>query len=119
MNDKISPYAYPGLRGVQDYMKLRKKSSINEMRIIRRVCEYYEVMPKQLFGSSRKRKFVEPRYMAWYLMRKHTDLTLKTMGNIFDRDHATVLHGLRAIQGWIDNDREMDFKYNALESKLI
>lgn len=39
---------------------------------------------------------VFPRYCAWYLIkRKYNSTVLRSMGEEFNRNHATVLHGLR------------------------
>ena len=33
-----------------------------------------------------------------YLMREHTGLSLIKIGEIFDRDHTTVLHGIKKVE---------------------
>jgi len=32
-----------------------------------------------------------------YMLRMHTRLTQKQIGELFDMDHSTVIHGVRAI----------------------
>ena len=39
--------------------------------------------------------------MAMYLVRKLTNLSLPDIGQEFNRDHATVLHGIRKVEASI------------------
>lgn len=59
--------------------------------IIQACSEHYGVSEEDMISESRKRAFVQARHMAMYLMTKHTGLTLREIGNLFCRDHTTVI----------------------------
>lgn len=50
--------------------------------------------------KSRHRKYasVRARHIAYYVARSVTPYSLLMLGDIFDRDHATVLHGLNKVE---------------------
>lgn len=47
-----------------------------------------------LTSRSQKRDIVDKRAITYNFLRDHTKLTLKKMGSIFGRDHASILNGL-------------------------
>jgi chromosomal replication initiation ATPase DnaA len=44
------------------------------------------------------REMVEARQIMCYALREHCGLTFKTIGRIIDRDHATVIYGIKQVQ---------------------
>ena len=76
---------------------LRTKASI--VRIIKAVAE-----ANGLLSKTRKREIVYQRYYLYYLAKKLVKvnagdkISLTAIGNIFNKDHATILHGLREVE---------------------
>src|SRR5207244_11984992 len=52
-----------------------------------------------LVSKSRSRPLTTARHVAMYLLRELTGLSLIKIGDHFDRDHTTVLHGVKKIEG--------------------
>jgi chromosomal replication initiation ATPase DnaA len=79
----------------------------------------------QLESKSRKREIVEARQIYCYLMRKHTDLSLKAIGaTIGGRDHSTVIHSLDALEDRIFaeealNNKQVILVIEQIENQLI
>lgn len=62
-----------------------------------RVKKY--IVEEQLDLKSRKREKVYPRwYLFKYLREHYKTMSLEWIGNHFNKDHATVIHGLRNYQ---------------------
>jgi chromosomal replication initiator protein len=57
----------------------------------------FRVSIDDLRSRSRKRSVTFPRQMAMYLTRKYTNISLADIGNIYNRDHSTVLYAIKAI----------------------
>ena len=55
------------------------------------VASVYSLEVALLTGKSRKKTVVQPRNLAMCLCRRHTDASYKTIGQVFNRDHATVM----------------------------
>ena len=58
--------------------------------------------------------------MSMYLAHKHTKLTASKIGiYVGNRDHATVLHGIKTIDGRLKVEKELRHDLEELEEKLI
>jgi chromosomal replication initiator protein len=77
---------------------VQKKQQITIGNIIKLVCKYYNLSPKELVSRSRKRSVVRPRQVAIYLARKYTDQPLQAIGKSFNRYHATALHAIGTVE---------------------
>ncbi|AGW15132.1 chromosomal replication initiator protein DnaA [Megalodesulfovibrio gigas] len=67
-------------------------------RIIDFVCDAFELSPTELRSKSRQRQIVQARNAAYFLARKHTELSLQDIGNRFNRKHSTVIKGITNIE---------------------
>jgi chromosomal replication initiation ATPase DnaA len=57
----------------------------------------------QILGKSRKREFVQPRFVAMKLAKEYTKDSLVKIGNYFGgRDHTTTIHAIQTINDYID-----------------
>ena len=45
-----------------------------------------------ILSNSRKIQYIEARSIIYVLLRDHLHLTFQKIANIFDKNHATVLH---------------------------
>jgi len=59
-------------------------------------CQF-RVSVDELKSRSRKRSVTFPRQIAMYLTRKYTDQSLADIGQVYNRDHSTVLHAIRVV----------------------
>jgi len=58
---------------------------------------------KDIYKGTRHRPLVIARQVYWYLKRTYSkSSTLHALGAEFGKDHATVMHALRNIEGLID-----------------
>ncbi len=62
------------------------------------VCRGFELTRHQLVSRSRRQELVIARNTAFYLLRKHTSLTLEEIGQSFSRRHSTVLKGITSVE---------------------
>ena len=66
------------------------------MDIIREVCAKHGVTKAELLSIRRARNIVAARHEAMWRMSKETSMSLPAIGRrMGDRDHTTVLHGIR------------------------
>lgn len=73
-------------------------ASIDLDKIISFVCQAYGFGFDELRSKSRKRDRVVARNTAFYLARKHTDLSLVDIGRRFNRKHSTVIKGIASVE---------------------
>lgn len=67
--------------------------------------------------KSREPKYVEARFMFFALARER-GYTIKSIGSVVGKNHATVVHGLAKHQDYIDTDQKYDAKFSEISSKL-
>jgi chromosomal replication initiation ATPase DnaA len=70
-------------------------------RIVQEVADKYRLTVTALKSPARYRVLAWPRQEAMARMYSETSASLPRIGRFFDRDHTTVLHGIRAY-----NERE-------------
>lgn len=67
-----------------------------------------------LLDPTRKREYVDARAMACFIMHRNLKLTLSQIGEIFNKNHATVLHSLKLF----DNLYETDYRFQEKFDKI-
>jgi chromosomal replication initiator protein len=66
--------------------------------ILTTTASYFGLTRADLVGKSRSRPLTTARHVAMYLTRECTGLSLLKIGELFDRDHTTVMHGLKKVE---------------------
>ncbi|MGL4490589.1 MAG: chromosomal replication initiator protein DnaA [Rhizobiaceae bacterium] len=76
--------------------------------IQRVVSRHYNVPRSDLLSNRRTRIIVKPRQVAMYLAKMMTPRSLPEIGRRFGgRDHTTVLHAVRKIEGQMGSDAKL------------
>ncbi|WP_309083481.1 chromosomal replication initiator protein DnaA [Chelativorans sp.] len=76
--------------------------------IQRIVARHYNVSKTELLSNRRTRSIVKPRQVAMYLAKVLTPRSLPEIGRRFGgRDHTTVLHAVRKIEGMSGDDKQL------------
>ena len=89
--------------------------------IQRKVADYYNLRLSDLLSARRSRTIARPRQVAMYLSKILTTRSLPEIGRKFGgRDHTTVIHAVKRIEGLRDSDsaiqEEVDLLTRSLES---
>lgn len=73
---------------------------------LRKICEFYGIDYEQTKGKSRDQIFVRARFMYFYMVktRYKNKYSLKEIGYLVNRDHASVIHGIKTIKQDIEEN---------------
>jgi chromosomal replication initiator protein len=71
--------------------------------ILSETAKYFGLRREDLVSKSRSRPLTTARHIAMYLLRELTGLSLIKIGELFDRDHSTALHGIKRIETLMPN----------------
>lgn len=83
-----------------------RKLSIEEIQ--RKVGEHFNIKFADIIGPKRSRAIARPRQIAMYLAKKLTSRSLPEIGRRFGgRDHTTIMHGVRVIEGLKASDPQL------------
>ena len=92
-------------RAVRDLVRPQEPKRVKIEDIQRVVARQYNVSRADLLSSRRTANVVRPRQIAMYLAKTLTLRSLPEIGRRFGgRDHTTVLHAVRKIEGLVGND---------------
>ena len=96
-------------RAISDMFKTGEGNTLPTPElVISQVCKFYSVDEPTLRGTQRNRGTVEARQVAVYLMRKLTNLSSPEIGEVLNRDHATILYSVKQVeQKLAKNDTDM------------
>jgi chromosomal replication initiator protein len=83
---------------LKDLLAKEAQNSWTPDRIIKKTASHYGVRCEDLTGKMQTKEFVQPRQLAMYLCRERLKLSYPKIGEIFDRDHSTVMSSVGLIQ---------------------
>ncbi|MEC8088923.1 MAG: chromosomal replication initiator protein DnaA [Pseudomonadota bacterium] len=94
-----------------------RQISIDEIQ--KQVAAHYDVRVAEMFSARRARNIARPRQVAMYLATTLTSLSYPEIGRRFGgRDHTTVMHAVRSIEGLINTDDSINEDVQLLRSLL-
>ncbi len=81
-----------------DLIEEERLKGINPPKIIRAVADYFGMRTDDLLGKSQARDSAVPRQMAMYICRMLLQLPYLKIGQIFGRDHSTVMSSVKQVE---------------------
>jgi chromosomal replication initiator protein len=104
---------------VRDLIRPMDPRRIRVEDILRIVAKHYGVSRADLLSSRRTANVVRPRQIAMYLAKTLTLRSLPEIGRRFGgRDHTTVLHAVRKIEGLVQGDKVLAEEIEVLKRLL-
>ena len=94
-----------------------RQVSIDEIQ--KRVASHYDVRIAEMFSARRARNIARPRQVAMYLAKTLTSFSYPEIGRQFGgRDHTTVMHAVRTIEGLVGSDKRIAEDVQLLRSLI-
>lgn len=84
-------------------------------------CKVMEVTSDEFNSRRRTRNFVLARQIFWHKMRHdYPNISLKSLAGMVgtQRDHSTVIHGIRTIDSLLEVDKGIKSIYRQFESMI-
>ena len=82
-----------------------KKLNIEEIQAV--VAKKYSVTIAQILSAERTQSIVTPRQLAMYIARKFTTKSLPEIAKLFEKTHATIIHGVKNIEKRLDVEADL------------
>lgn len=99
---KLIPIIIPTLLDVYPQPKLRNSvpAYVNSTKFFvdQFVSEYTSVPLFKINSTSRNKKHIHARFMAWYILRNVFNLGLSTIGRAYLRDHTCIINGVKRVE---------------------
>lgn len=106
-------------KAIRDLVRLPEPKRVKIEDIQKVVARHYNVSRSDILSSRRTATVVRPRQIAMYLAKTLTLRSFPEIGRRFGgRDHTTVLHAVRKIEGLVSNDNALSEELEVLRRML-
>jgi chromosomal replication initiator protein len=93
------------------------KAALTPEKILDFVSTTFGIRSEDLLSKSKLRESVLPRQIAMYVLREELHLPFMKIGDIFHRDHSTVMSSIKLItQGIASQDPDVTYHMNQLRT---
>ena len=104
---------------IRDLIRVREPKRVKIEDIQKLVATHFNVSRADILSSRRTANVVRPRQIAMYLAKTMTLRSLPEIGRRFGgRDHTTVLHAVRKIEGLVSKDTDLNQELELLKRLL-
>lgn len=73
--------------------------------------EMFDVNVDGIMKRNSTRMFTLPRKFVWKYLNEEKGAKLVELARIFEKDHSTVIHGIRSLTEELEYSREMLYRY--------
>lgn len=101
---------------IKDLLFLEETKKLTPNKIIQKVSDYYGVRIEDVLGKSQSKDCVCPRQIAMYLCRENLGMSYVKIGNVFSRDHSTVMSSIKQVCLALNNINS-DFAFSIKQIK--
>jgi len=89
-----------------DLLLEQQAAALTPFSILQYVAEFFGIRMEDILGKAQTRDCVLPRQISMYFCRIELKLPYLKIGELFSRDHSTVMSSVKQIQKGIDADHE-------------
>lgn len=69
--------------------------------------------------NTRQRRYVLARSIFYKLLRDNTKMSFQEIANIFNKNHATVLHSIKQLDGYMEFDSSLRIDYITINRMFL
>lgn len=104
---------------LSDLLIEEENAQLTPEHIIQNVAEYFGIKPEDIYGKGQTRDCVLPRQISMHLCRMQLKMPFVKIGDLFTKDHSTVMSSVKLIQKGIDgDDAEIAGPYRMILKKI-
>lgn len=102
-----------------DLLLEEKQSALTPQKVVQQVSEFFGIRPEDVLGKAQTRDCVLPRQISMHICRMQLKMPFLKIGELFSKDHSTVMSSVKLIQKGIDaDDEEIAGAHRAIMRKL-
>jgi len=104
---------------LKDLILEEEQNAITPQKIIKTVAENYGITTEDILSKSQSRECTLPRQIAMHLCRYELNIPFIKIGDVFGRDHSTVMTSVRRVQTALEKeDPEIVPVYRLIHTSL-
>ena len=97
---------------------IQDDETIDATKIVEIVCKFYGVKKEELLARKRTKNIAEARQIAMYLITEYLNIPLESVGNIFGKDHSTVIYAKNKVAEDIKKSKKLEIQINDLKQMI-
>jgi len=105
-------------RAISDILSGNEPVDVTVDRIITIVSKRLNIPVEDIRAKRRTANVVNARHICIYMIRQLTDVSFNTLGEIFDRDHATIIAAFRKVDSAMASDSEFAAFVNEMMDEI-
>ncbi|MDO4723638.1 MAG: chromosomal replication initiator protein DnaA [Comamonadaceae bacterium] len=102
---------------LRDLLSIQNRQ-ISVENIQKTVADFYKIKVADMLSKKRPASIAKPRQIAMYLAKELTQKSLPEIGEMFGRDHTTVLHAVNKVRLERQQHTELNQQLHVLEQTL-
>jgi len=83
--------------------------------VVEKVCDYFNITPKQIRAKSKVSEYVEPRKIAYFILYQKLGMSPNLVATFFHKTHGTVI----VSSGKVFDRMTVDYKYKEKVEKIL
>ena len=88
-----------------DFISEEELYGVSLEEIQKKTAEFFDIRVADMKSNKKPRNIAQPRQIAMYLAREHTELALQEIGDGFGgKDHSTIIYGHKSISKKMASD---------------
>jgi chromosomal replication initiator protein len=104
---------------LSDLLLAEKQNALTAEKIIQATSDHYGIRPDDILSKAQTRDCAHPRQISMFLCRHHLKLPFTKIGEIFGRDHSTVMSSVRLVKKSHEaRDEEFTSAITEIEKKI-
>lgn len=97
----------------------RNRGTVSPKQVIEKVAKFYQLTPKEMCSKSRVSHIKNARQVAMYILSKELGMsTPKIAMEVGVKDHTTVMHGIKKIEGDLKLNFTLRDQVTAIKEKI-
>lgn len=102
-SSSLSALSIPSVKMIlSDLIQEEQKAALTPNKIVQAVAEHYKLPIEDVLKKSQTRECVLARQLAMHICRTQLKLPFMKIGDLFSRDHSTVMTSIKQIQKGLD-----------------
>ena len=94
------------------------KETIDATKIIEIVCKFYGIKKEDILAKKRTKVIAEARQVAMFLISEYINMPQEAIGNIFGKDHSTVVYAKNKIMEDMKTSKKLEVSINDMKQMI-
>ncbi len=115
INKEITPSV--ALDAIKSY-NVSSAPEVTEDSIVEACAKFYQIGKHEIMGNKRTKTVSLPRQVAMYLIRELLGLSTLKIARFLDKDHTTIMHGIKKVENLIQEDEGFHMDISTLRRDI-